>query len=62
MKRQHYMVYLGREERRIKGSFHGVTKIYKTWSGMIFEFNTPESAQKAFKVFCNSGYEVVRLI
>lgn len=58
----HYMVYLGREEKRIKGSFHGVKKIYKTYSGVIIEFVNAQCAQKAFKVFCNSGYEVVRLI
>ncbi len=55
-------VYVGNEDKRIKGSFHGLTKAYRMQNGFIFEFNKEKNAIRASKIFNNSGYETVRLM
>ncbi len=55
-------VYVGKEDKRIEGSFHGLSKAYRTSDGFVFEFTAEKYAHKASKVLRESGYINVRVM
>ena len=54
-------LYVSNDNKRIKGTITGITKIYRTLNGFVIEFADPDYAFEASKVFYQSGY-IVRMI
>lgn len=62
MKLKYNNVYVGAEDKRIRGKIHGIKKMYRMKNGFIFEFDTARRACESAQVFLESGYETVRVI
>lgn len=55
-------VYVSNDGKRIKGSFHGLSKAYRMRDGFVFEFTDEKYAHKASKVLRESGYINIRVM
>lgn len=62
MKLKYNNVYVGAEDKRIRGNIHGIKKMHRMKNGYIFEFDTVRRACAFAQVLYESGYETVQVI